>query len=178
MHKSTIVLIALFGMIPLAFAQAKSADELIATATKQAKVENKAVFVRFTASWCGWCEEMQKVLTSKDVAPLWNKYFVSTAIIVMEQGDKVSLENPGGKALLHKLGGEDPGIPYYFFLNSEGKTLGTSTRPAEPGIKAGNIGCPNNPSEVQYFMALLKKAAPKMSDGERAIIERAFLAIR
>ena len=63
----------LLSVASAAFAQTPaSADALIASATRTGMKTGKTVFVRFTASWCGWCHKMQSVLDRPDVKPIWD----------------------------------------------------------------------------------------------------------
>ncbi len=145
----------------------------------KAASENKAVFVRFTASWCGWCHRMQDVLDKPEVKKVWDKYFVSTPIVVLENGEKEKLENPGGEKLLESVGGKNQGIPFFYFADAKsGKMIVNSLMPAAEGKKASNVGCPYEPSEVVFFMDILKKAAPKMSAAERTIVQQGFESLR
>jgi hypothetical protein len=47
----------------------------------------------------------------------------------------------------------------------------------KPADKGGNVGCPYAPEEIAFFMDLLKKAAPKMTESERGTIEAGFKAL-
>lgn len=169
----------LLSVVSAAFAQTPaSADALIASATRTGMKTGKTVFVRFTASWCGWCHKMQSVLDRPDVKPIWDKYFVSQPIVVLENGEKEALENAGGEELMKKQGGEGQGIPYFYFMDPKtGKTLANSLMPAAEGKKPANVGCPYQPEEIAFFMKLLEKAAPKMTAAERTTIEEGFKAL-
>lgn len=176
------ILIALSVMASAALAQAPppaSAQGAINAARGKAIQGSKAVFVRFTASWCGWCHKMQGVLDQPEIKPIWDKYFVSQPIIVLENGEKEKLENPGGEELMKSVGGENQGIPFFYFADAKsGKMIVNSLMPAEGGKKAANVGCPYEPNEVAFFMDILKKAAPKMTDAERTKIQEAFAALK
>lgn len=161
------------------FAQAPaSAESLVTQARHRAATSGKTVFVRFTASWCGWCHKMDGVLSSAAIKPIWDKYFVSQPIVVLENGEKEKLENPGGEALMEAQGGKGQGIPYFYFVDPKsGKTIVNSLIPATGDKKPANVGCPYAPEEIAFFMTLLSKAAPKMTAAERAAIEDAFKAL-
>jgi hypothetical protein len=95
-----------------------------------------------------------------------DKYFVIQRVAVQEHGDKQSLNNPGGDALLKQMGGDD-GLPYFAFIGPNGEVLANSTEPGK-----GNIGHPFQPHEVDWFLVMLKKAAPAITAEEIAPIEK------
>lgn len=83
----------------------------------------------------------------------------------MERPEKKGLENAGSDGVLAKLGGKNPGLPFFAFLDAKGEMIVNSK-------KAGNnIGHPFQPDEIAWFMTMLDKAAPKMSANERGTIE-------
>jgi thiol-disulfide isomerase/thioredoxin len=178
MKKSMLVLVGLMAIGLVSAQTPPPAEKLIGDAQAKAARSGKAVFVRFTASWCGWCHKMQSVLDSPAVKPIWSKYFESVAIVVLENADKKALENPGGAALMEAQGGKGQGIPYFFFVDSKsGKTIVNSLMPAVGDKKPANVGCPYAPEEIAFFVKLLEKAAPKMTAAERATIEEGFKAL-
>jgi hypothetical protein len=95
---------------------------------------------------------------------------------VQEQAEKKSLNTPGGEDLLVRVGGKEQGVPFFAFLDSTGEVIGNSIAPAAEGRKAGNIGHPYEPHEVDWFMVLLGKAAPRMTASEREAIEKRLRA--
>ncbi len=57
---------------------------------------------------------------------------------------------------------EGAGIPWYAFLDRDGRTLITSTKPG-----AGNIGFPADPkTEIPYFTHMLKTTKSKVADAD------------
>jgi hypothetical protein len=105
------------------------------------------------------------------VKPVIDKYFVVQHVTVQEHGDKESLNNPGGDAMMKRLGG-DGGLPYFAFLSAEGDTLVTSNEPGKDGKKGGNIGHPAQPNEIDWFLVMLHKAAAGITAGEVAPLEK------
>ena len=92
-------------------------------------------------------------------------------VTVKENGDKQGLNTQGGDELLTKLGGSD-GIPFFAFLDGQGRMIVNSLRPRDPdGKHGGDIGHPVEPWEIDYFMTMLAKAAPQMTAEERGTIE-------
>jgi hypothetical protein len=87
-------------------------------------------------------------------------------VIVQESEKNKQLENAGGSALMEKLGGRNAGLPFFAFLDSKGELIVNSKRP-----DGDNIGHPFAPEEVAWFMQMLKKAAPRMTQSESQTIE-------
>lgn len=126
-----------------------------ATATK----EHKKVFLIYHASWCKWCKKLDSALTSSELKPVFDKYFVVTHLDVNERKEKVELlENAGGRELLKEHGGENAGLPYYVILDAKGRKLVDSKQ--MPGTS--NIGYPGAPDEIKLFSGMLKKGASAM----------------
>ena len=94
---------------------------------------------------------------------------------VEEREQKKALNTPGGEALEKQLGGP-AGLPYFAFLDSAGRRIVNSTRPGKDGKEGGNIGYPSEPFEIDWFMAMLSKAVPQMTAGERTTLENRLRA--
>lgn len=135
------------------------AETVVGTAVKQAAVQKKTALVIFHASWCGWCHKLDDALNGATLKPVVDRYFVVTHLTVMESGDKKADENAGGETWMKKWGGEKSGLPFYVFLDAKGKKIADSN--VMP--KNQNIGYPGSPEEIEAFMTLLKRAAPKLS---------------
>ncbi len=95
-----------------------------------------------------------------------DKYFVLARLDVQEQDAKKDLDNPGAEAVMAKYGGEKAGLPFIVFLNEKGEMVVNSLRP-----RSGNIGHPMEPYEVDWFLAMVKKAAPAMTADEAKVLE-------
>ncbi len=104
------------------------------------------------------------------------KYFVVVRMDVQEAKEKKDLDTPGGEELLVRLGGGKEGVPFFAFLDGSGELIGNSIAPAANGRKAANVGHPYEPHEVDWFMVLLSKAAPRMSEAERQAFEKPLRA--
>jgi len=87
--------------------------------------------------------------------------------VVQENDEHKALENPGADALLKRLGGP-AGLPYSAFLDSTGRLIVNSKLSGE------NIGYPAQPKEIDSFVQMMKKAAPKMSEEDLKTIETAL----
>jgi thiol-disulfide isomerase/thioredoxin len=145
----------LFLAIP-AIAETPSADQVLAQARTKARAESKAIFVHFGASWCGWCKRLDAFLDRPEVKPVFEKYFVPIKLVVQENEKNKSLENPGADALLKEFGGP-AGLPYSAFLDADAKLIVSSKREGD------NIGYPAQPAEIDWFMQMIRRAAPKAS---------------
>lgn len=64
------------------------------------------------------------------------------------------------------------GIPWFVFLEADGKELADSIGPG------GNIGCPNTDEEIDTFIAILKKIAATLNDEDLAALRKSLLAHR
>jgi thioredoxin-related protein len=152
----------------MAFAGVPSSDQVMAEAKTKASAQQKAIFLHFGASWCGWCKRLDAFLDRKDVKPVFEKYFVRVKLVVQEKEKDKALENAGADALLTKLGGPS-GLPYSAFLDSKGALIVNSK-----GSDGNNIGFPAQPDEIDWFVQMMKKAAPKMSEQDLNVIKAAL----
>lgn len=156
-------------------AEPPTADALIAQAGKRAVAEKKSVYIHFGASWCGWCKRHEAFLDRPDIKPVFEKYFVPLKLVVQESDGKKDLENPGSDAWLKKLGGP-AGLPFSAFVDAEGGLIANSKSALQGDVPAGNIGHPMTKEEIDWFVAMMKKAAPSMSADDLQTIESALRA--
>jgi thiol-disulfide isomerase/thioredoxin len=144
-----------------------TADQMLADAKTKASAENKTIFVHFGASWCGWCKRLDAFLDRPDIKPVFEKYFVPMKLVVQENEKNKALENPAANTLMKQLGGP-AGLPYSAFLDARGSLIVNSKREGE------NIGYPAQPTEIDWFVAMMRKAAPKISEDDLKTIETAL----
>jgi thiol:disulfide interchange protein len=127
------------------------AADLLTAALAQAKEKNKLVFLHFGAPWCGWCHRFEDWMATPEIHAILAKDFIDL---------KIDEErNPGAEDVQKKYP-KRGGIPWFAFLDADGKVL------ADSNGEKGNIGFPAAPEEVAHFAAMLKKAKRQISDSE------------
>jgi hypothetical protein len=94
------------------------------------------------------------------------KHVVVAKLTVQESEKNKHLENPGGPEVLQRLGGQNAGLPFFAFTDARGEMIVNARRP-----DGRNIGHPFAPEEIDWFLKMLERAAPKMSGDERKTIE-------
>lgn len=152
--------------------QVRSADQVLASARAEAAAQHKAIFLEFGASWCPPCREMEAFLQDREIRPILEKYFVIVTLNVFEQrGKHPELNSPGGEKLVRNFGGEAGGVPFLVFLNAQGQMLINSNRPLKGKVKGENVGYPDLPEEIDWFMTMLQRTIPTMAPAEARTIE-------
>jgi thioredoxin-related protein len=151
----------------LASAESPSAEKLLSRAKTKASAEHKAIFVHFGASWCVWCKRLDAFLERPDIRPVFEKYFIPVKLVLQEADRNKALENAGADDLLKQWGGPG-GLPYSVFLDAQGALLVNSTRDGR------NIGYPAQSEEIGWFVQMMKKAAPMMTEDDLKTIETAL----
>lgn len=104
---------------------------------------------------------LDKFIESDEAKPILNKYFVIAHLTVPD-----SAGGRGAGKVLERVGGQGQGAPFHAFLNSQGALIVNSKRNGTE-----NIGYPYAPHEIDWFLVMLKKAAPAMTPEEAKGIE-------
>jgi hypothetical protein len=151
-----------------------NADAVMTQVKRQAASSHKNILLSFGASWCVNCRLFDKFLADPAIHPIIDKAFIYADLNTGERdGDNRHSNIPGGQQLQASLGGKDSGYPYIVMLDPSGKPIVDSIAPAGLG-HPGNIGYPAASYEVDWFMEMLKKAAPSLTAEDTATI-RAWL---
>lgn len=138
-------------------------------ALARAAAEGKLVFLHFGAPWCGWCHKLEGWMEREKVAPLLAREFVDLKI----DTDRMT----GGAELLKQLRTaaglkEQGGIPWFVFLDADGRVLTTSEGPK------GNTGFPYADEEVAHFVTMLQSTCKKLGAPEIAQLREELAAVR
>jgi len=124
-------------------------DEALATA----KRENKCVIVQETATWCGPCYSLSRLLKANRQ---WEKDYVWV---------KMDHRWTGASQIMKELRGDaQGGIPWFVILDEDGNKLITSNH-----FKSGqNIGFPAEPEAQEHFAKMFLSTRSRMTDQEVA----------
>ena len=137
-----------------------TAASVLADAVAAAKKDGKRVFLHFGAPWCGWCHRLEDWMARPEIAAVLAKDFVDLKI----DNDRMT----GGKEVyeqqLAAAGQKAGGIPWFVFLDADGKLLAHSTAPAP----TNNVGFPHKAEEVAHFVAMLKKSLDEIRESDEA----------
>lgn len=171
-----LLLSACLLLATVSFAQQPplTTDQIMTAAKTEAKAEKKNVFVIFHASWCGWCKKMDASMQDPASKQYFDDNFVITHITVLETGDKVALDNPGGQKMLEEYGGGESGIPYWLIFDADGNLLADSKtrKPGQTQEEGQNLGCPATEPEIKDFIAKLQKTSTITDQQAEAVMAR------
>ncbi len=95
-------------------------------------------------------------MASKDVAPLLAREFVFAKL----DYDRAA----GAKDIEKRYIDKEQGLPWFVFLDGDGKALIHSTGPK------GNTGFPAEPEEIAHFKTMLQTVKKKLTDEEIAFL--------
>jgi hypothetical protein len=95
-------------------------------------------------------------MASKDVAPLLAREFVFAKL----DYDRAK----GAKDIEKRYIDQEQGLPWFAFLDGDGKALIHSTGPK------GNTGFPAQPEEIAHFKTMLQTVKKRLTDEEIAFL--------
>lgn len=141
-----------------------TASKTLDKARAAAERDDKAVFVLFSTSWCGYCKQLKAALQDPEIAPLVEPYIDLLEIDQEKLG--------GGRQLRYRLSGSpEGGVPWYAVVGNDGTTIATSSS----GL-GRNIAMPRRPDSIKWFVEMIRRAAPRMSADEQNALAAAFTA--
>jgi thioredoxin-related protein len=134
---------------------AKDADVVLQAGLARASSEDKRVFLKFGAPWCGWCHKLDDWMAQPEVTSILDREFVTVKVDI----DRMT----HGKDMLTRFRkSEQGGIPWFVVLDSAGKPQGNADGPK------GNIGCPFEPWEIDHFMSVIGKECRRIDADAQA----------
>lgn len=148
-----------------------SAAQILKRAELQARAEHKNILLEFGASWCVNCKLYDRMLDAPSTRAILKRHFVFAYMDSGEHpGDTRHANTPGAVEYENSIGGKDAGWPFLVVLSPAGKVIVNSFRPDSKSKKGDNIGYPELPQEVDWFMIMLKRGAPLLSPQELASV--------
>jgi hypothetical protein len=176
--RAAMALLLLSAVLP-AVPKALKADDILKGAKLKAADQNKSIFLIFGASWCEDCHRLDSFLAIPDIASIFDKHFVVTKLTFGEAlGGHPDWDNPGSDFLISKYGGLSASgavdLPFIALLDPKAKLLANSNKPGDGHAASSGTGFPANTEDVKWFLAMLQKAAPALTEDETQKIQDAF----
>ena len=150
----------------------ESATTLLEKAQIQAKKEGKKIFVKFEASWCGWCHRMTKNMKAESTKKFFTDNYILLPLVVFENGNKKKLENAGSENMIKRYnnGNSNVGLPFWFILDTD---LNLVTNAYDANKQ--NLGCPATVEEVEEFIKKIKETANNVTEEDISKIRKQFI---
>ncbi len=171
-----VAIVALAVLLPVSAIAAPpdTADALFTQAKAQAAAEHKNLLLVFSASWCGPCHLYERFLEDPEMKPITERAFVVQRFDVGERaGDPRHADTPGAVALRTSLGAAgEPGFPFIVIADANGQPLVNSYR---KGKSDANVGYPASHEEIDWYIEMLKRAAPALSADDLAATRKWLL---
>ena len=147
-------------------------NRILTNAEAIAFSQNKNILLMFTASWCGPCHRFESFLDDPAMRPIFDRYFVRLVVDYGERpNDTRHQDTPGADELIDSLHDRETGVPLIVMLSSSGKPIVDSVRPVYGRRNNhANIGYPESPIGIGWFLEMLKRAAPSLTSNESETI--------
>jgi thioredoxin-related protein len=168
--KILVLLVASLLFYSTSVSAQETTTNLLEKAQVKAKKEGKAIFIKFEASWCGWCHKMTKDMKAEGTKKFFEDNYVIVPVVVNESKGKEKLENPGSRDLLKKYNGDKAGLPFWLILDSDLKVITDSFN-----ANGQNLGGPASKEEVNQFINKIKKSAKMVSKNDVKNIKKQFI---
>ena len=169
--KIVVLFITTFLAVNFQVSAQESTETLLKNAQETAKKEGKSIFIKFEASWCGWCHKMTKDMKAEKTKIFFEDNYITVPIVVNEAKGKENLENPGSADLLKHYKGDQAGLPFWVILDSDLKVITNSF-----DSNGQNIGGPGSVEEVKEFVKKIKKSAKKVTEKDIENITNQFVS--
>lgn len=137
------------------------AEKVLAGAVARAKGHDKLVLLVFGLHDKNWSDRLDQFHADPDVSSVLNKYFVLA---------RIDMDQPGGTEMYLQRG--ERGAPAFSILDASGAHLSDS------GQAEKNFGFPNNPDQVDRYIAALKAACPELTDNDVAVLRQKLEQMR
>jgi thioredoxin-related protein len=142
-------------------AEPRDAEALLRDALARASSDDKKVFLRFGAPWCGWCHKLDDFLARPEISAILDRDFVMLKIDI----DRMK----SGKDVLSRYRPQESGIPWFIILDAKGEKLARSETP-----DGSNIGYPVEPKEIETFMAMITATGRRLEPEHLAQIRKSL----
>jgi thiol-disulfide isomerase/thioredoxin len=156
------------------------AEDILKAAQLKSADQNKPIFLIFSASWCEPCHHLDIFLSFPEIAPIFDKYFIVTNLTYGEgAAGHADWDTPGAESLIEKYGGVSSDgsvdLPFIAVLDAKAKLIVNSNQPGKPKVPGGpGTGFPAAPDEIKWFLSMLQKSAPAMTQNESVKIQAAL----
>jgi len=169
--KIVVLFITTFLAVNFQVSAQESTETLLKNAQEIAKKDGKSIFIKFEASWCGWCHKMTKDMKSETTKKFFEDNYIAVPIVVKEAKGKEHLENPGSTELLKQYKGDKAGLPFWVILDSDLKVITNSF-----DTNGQNLGGPASVEEVKEFINKIKKSAKNVTEKDIENITKQFVS--